>query len=75
MDHIVKHAQGLRGPLRSIGMDQPDHQAETRASLRLLVGGVTRLGRPELDAIMRDAVTAADGHADEAIDRLIEHLH
>ncbi len=55
-------------------MDQPDKQAETRASLRVLVDEVAELNRPDLDRIMADALTAADGHADEDIDRLLEKL-
>jgi hypothetical protein len=35
---------------------------------------VAALGRGDLDSIMADALSAADGHADEDIDRLIEHL-
>ncbi|MGW8431089.1 hypothetical protein ACWGJ9_08195 [Curtobacterium citreum] len=74
MKHILEHARALRGPLRSIAMDQPDKQAETRASLRVLAEEVAELGRPDLDAIMSDALDAADGHADEDIDRLLEKL-
>lgn len=74
MEHIIEHAQALRSPLRTVAIDLPDIQAETRASLRLLATEVAALGRGDLDSIMADALTAADGHADEDIDRLIEHL-
>ncbi len=74
MDHIIKHAEALRKPLTAIAMDQPEKQAETRASLRLLVEEVSELGRPDLDAIMSDALNAEDGHADEDIDRLLERI-
>lgn len=74
VEHIVEHARALRRPLRSIAMDQPERQAETRASLRVLADEVAELGRPDLDAIMSDALNAADGHADEDIDRLLEKL-
>lgn len=74
MDHILEHATALRGPLRTIAMDQPDRQAETRASLRLLTTEVAALRRADLDAIMSDALDADDGHADEDLDRLLERL-
>jgi hypothetical protein len=74
VDHIITHAESLIGPLRSIGMDQPDRQAETRASLRLLVSEVAELGRPDLDRIMADVLGASDGHADEDIDRLLKRI-
>lgn len=74
MDNIIKRAEALRGPLRSIAMDQPEKQKETRASLQSLASEVAELGRPDLDAIMSDALTAADGHADVDIDRLLEKL-
>lgn len=74
MHHILEHARALHGPLRAIAMDQPDRQAETRASLRLLATEVAALRRPDLDAIMSDALDAEDGHADEDLDRLMDRL-
>lgn len=74
MKHIIEHAQALRGPLRTVAIDLPDIQAETRASLRLLASEVAALGRSDLNSIMGDALNARDGHADEDIDRLIERL-
>jgi hypothetical protein len=74
MDHILEHAQELLGPLRSIGMDQPDRQAETRASVRVLAVEVARLGRPDLDAVMSDVLDAPDGHAEQDLQRLVELL-